>query len=201
VNSVEKAMHLVEHLAQLGRHWREHKRHPLWCDGYFYIHPGSLMAGPTGTDNPAVYGDQAFLHCSVLYPPTERSADIRAEVEAHVAWLGDTDPWFRAHPMQVGWSLDWPAAHQLPDAPLVTSCLAAAAKVSALTGRSFGQEPAAMLGVCDASGLAQDGIAAFASGPGSIRHAHAADESVGVEEFLDASRLYAAQAIRFCGVR
>jgi acetylornithine deacetylase len=201
VNSVEKAVELVAHLRELEVRWRETKAHPLWEPGDFCIHPGHLHAGPTGTDNPAIYGDQATLRCSVLYPPHERSADVRAEVEAHVAALADRDPWFRAHPVEVTWSLDWPPAEQSPDSPLVVACRDAAVDLRTLTGRRITDQPAAMLGVCDASWFARAGVAAIACGPGSIHHAHAADESVDVAEFVDSIGLYAAQAIRFCGLR
>ena len=200
VNSVEKAVELIAHLRVLEDEWRHTKVHPLWEPGDFCIHPGSLSAGPTGTDNPAIYGDVARLRCSVLYPPTERSADVRAEVERHVARLGEHDPWFRAHPVRVTWSLDWPATEQAIDSPLVTACVAAARDVTAVTGRPVVDVPAAMLGVCDASWLAQLGVPAIACGPGEISKAHAADESVAVTQLLDATKLYAAQAIRFCGV-
>jgi len=201
VNAVEKAMELLAHLGRLEDEWRTTKSHPLWEAGDFCIHPGSLRAGPSGTDNPAIYGDVARLRCSVLYPPGERSADVRAEVEAHVARLGDHDPWFRRHPVRISWSLDWPPAEQAPDSPLVRACVDAAGDLGAVTGTAVTERPAAMLGVCDASWFAQSGVAAIACGPGDIGDAHAADESVAVAELLQAAKLYAAQAIRFCGVR
>ena len=110
-----------------------------------------------------------------------------AEVERHVARLGDHDPWFRAHPVRVTWSLDWPATEQAIDSPLVTACVAAARDVTALTGRPVVDVPAAMLGVCDASWLAQLGVPGDRLRSGRDRKAHAADESVAVTQLLDAT--------------
>jgi acetylornithine deacetylase len=54
--------------------------------------------------------------------------------------------------------------------------------------------------VCHATNFMAAGMPAVICGPGSIQFAHAVDESVGVEELVQAAKLYALAAMDWCGV-
>ena len=54
--------------------------------------------------------------------------------------------------------------------------------------------------VSDAGWLAGAGIPAIVYGPGELAQAHAVDESVAVDDLVDAARIYARLLIEWCGV-
>jgi acetylornithine deacetylase len=55
-------------------------------------------------------------------------------------------------------------------------------------------------GVCDATWYEQKGIPSVVYGPGDLRLAHAANESVSVDETIAACKAFALLAMDWCGV-
>ena len=116
---------------------------------------------------------------SVLYPPTEASAAIRAEVEAEIAAACAEDPWLRDHPPRITWPLDWPAVEVSPDSPLVGAVRGALDDLARVTGRPDEVRIVGMQGVTDASWFATRGIPAIVCGPGAAVDAHSAQQVAG----------------------
>jgi acetylornithine deacetylase len=198
VNALEVGIGLIGRLGELERRWETTKRHRLFEPGDFCIHPGVFTARPGGIDNPATFAESASLLFSVLYPPDQTAGAIRAEVEAEIAAACAADPWLRDHPPVIGWPLDWPPAELSPDAPIARATRHAADDLVRAVGGPEAGRAVAIQGVTDASWFAARGIDAVVCGPGAAIDAHSAVESVPVGEYLDAIRLYALLALRWC---
>ena len=82
-----------------------------------------------------------------------------------------------------------------PDHPLVMATVVA-------HERAVGSAPEVhgWMAVHDGTFLNAAGIPTICYGPGDIRLAHAANESVSVDELVLAAKTYAALAIEWCGV-
>jgi acetylornithine deacetylase len=52
---------------------------------------------------------------------------------------------------------------------------------------------------CDAAWMCERGIPTLIYGPGDIANAHSPNESVAVADLLQAAKVYALTALRFCG--
>lgn len=126
----------------------------------------------------------------------ESPDDARAELEGAVARAGAEDPWLREHPPVVEWwGGRFEPADIAPDHPLVRALSGAHRD---LTGEEPGRK-----GVpygADMRLLAKDGgTPTVLYGPGDVRLAHGPDESVPVDELVEAARTVAVLALRFCG--
>jgi acetylornithine deacetylase len=126
----------------------------------------------------------------------DESIDIaRAAFEAAIADACAADPWLHDHPVAVSWpggvfapgSL--PAGHRLLD------------DVSAAVRDVRREAPRALGGPygSDLRHYANAGIPTLQYGPGDVRHAHAVDEHVLIDDVLACARVYALLAVRSCG--
>jgi acetylornithine deacetylase/succinyl-diaminopimelate desuccinylase-like protein len=136
---------------------------------------------------------EAEFGVDVRLVPGMRREDLEEDVEQLLRVLRDEDPELD---VMVEWldGLDWLEPQRIDaDHPLVAAARGAAADV---LGREL---PAAVFpGGTDAGYWQSAGMPALpALGPGLLRHAHAPNESVGVDEIVAASRIYALTALRF----
>ena len=128
--------------------------------------------------------------------PGEETGAARDALQASLSRIGDTDPWFRDHPPELEW---WggsflPAHVDLAD-PIVTEVRESFREVGGgeprLRGVTFGSDMRLLVREADTPTIL--------FGPGNIRRAHAADESVSVEELKTTARTLALTVLRFCG--
>jgi acetylornithine deacetylase len=117
-------------------------------------------------------------------------------MEKAVADAAALDPWLAEHPPRVEW---WGGQYEPAAIPVDHPV------VGALAGAlvDAGGPPARILGVPYGSDLGllvrEAGTPAVLFGPGDLRRAHAADESVEVSELVSCARALALTALRFCG--
>ncbi len=183
VNAIYGAVALVADL-ETWQHELEHAPHPLvgsptWSVGQIH--------GGTGTSIvPAecrVLADRRLLPeesiASVLEAVTKRVASLRLEERGVTIDVRDT--------------MDMPGFETPTDHPFVVTTDHALAAAGG-PGMPFGGWTAA----CDGGFVARDaGVPVVVLGPGSVAdQAHRADESVGLEELLVATRAYALAAMR-----
>jgi acetylornithine deacetylase len=195
VNAIDRAFVIYEALARLEREWALTKVHPLFPPGQFGIQPGVFVGSPRGQLDPFFIPDHATLDYIVIHHPDESEAAVRAEIEAVVAAAAATDGWLRAHPPECDWVHAWPPSSVDPGHPLVAAACAA--------HEASAGEPALVGGwtaVHDGTYLNAAGIPAIGYGPGDLRHAHAPDERVAIDELVAATRTYALLAADWCGV-
>ncbi len=133
--------------------------------------------------------------CGVF--PGESPAQVRALLAATIAETASAHPWLAAHPPRLEWFEGQFESCATPlDHPLLTTLAAAHRQVHGteppVQGVPYGADlrlfvvHAAMPGVL--------------YGPGDVRLAHAANESVGVEEVMDAMKTIAGMVVGWCGV-
>jgi acetylornithine deacetylase len=128
----------------------------------------------------------------------EDVALARAALETAVADACARDPWLRDHPVTVTWWGGQFASGRLPEGsallPLVQDAWADA------TGRARPAPRGAPYG-SDLRLYAAAGVHTLHLGPGDIASAHAAGESVPLEQVEEVAGALALTVLRFCGVR
>ena len=150
---------------------------------------------PLGRLDPFFIADHATLDYIVIHHPDEDGAAVRAEIEQLVASAARLDSWLRANPPMIDWRNNWPPSQVDASHPIVVATCEAH---ELATG-----EPSRVVGwtaVHDGTFLNRSGIPAISYGPGDLRHAHATDEHVEIDELIQACRTYALLAARWCGV-
>ena len=109
--------------------------------------------------------------------------------------LCQTDDWLRENPPRVEWPLIWPGWEIGTDAPISQAVHSAYEKILNKQPNYYGFWSAS-----DATFLNQAGIPTVCFGPGSVQHAHAANEQVDIEELVNAAKVYAMSVVEWCGV-
>ena len=193
VSALEKGVRILEAVQELERQWGFTKRHPLFPDGYFVIHPGVMHGMPSGIEIPYIVPDLCETKYVLWYPPQENPQDIRDEFEDYINSFIQTDPWLKANPPKIEWWLEWPAYD-----------VATAEAVNQICKKSYEESTRkevpfkAFHSVCDASFLNQQGIPAITFGPGDLLQAHSTNEFVLADELIDICKSYASFMLEWC---
>lgn len=200
VNAIDKGFLVYQALRALEEEWAETKRHALFPPGKFGLLPGVIQASPYGIDVPFFLSESMRIEYCVMFHPDDDCATAKAEIEERIRLAAQMDPWLRQHPPTVEWKLEW-EPYVLPDdhacLPLLEQAHTRAVAATPLAGpaRRHG-----FAGVCDATWYEARGIPSVIYGPGDLRLAHAADESVSIAETIAATRTFALFAMAWCGV-
>jgi acetylornithine deacetylase len=194
VNAIDRGVQIHAALRQLEQEWALSKTHPLFKPGQFAIHPGVFVGSPKGRLEPFVVADTATLDYIAIHHPDETPDQVRGEIERQIAAACALDGWLREHPARVEWVHAWPQSVVDASHPIVT---ATAEAHRAALGREAVVH--GWTAVHDGTYLNLAGIPAIAYGPGDVRDAHTTDESVSVDELLDATRTFAVLALQWCG--
>ncbi len=128
--------------------------------------------------------------------PGESLEKAREECLGALVELEAADPWFKDHPPELEWWGGCFHPAEVRDEDPIVLGLQDSFHV-------LGMDPGALKGVTFGSAmrlLVREGATpTVLFGPGDIRRAHAADESVSLEELRVAARILALTALRFCG--
>jgi acetylornithine deacetylase/succinyl-diaminopimelate desuccinylase-like protein len=195
VNAIEKAFVVTSALKRLEEEWRQTRSHPLFPEGYFTIGPDTFLGTLHGQTFSWAVANQAQLEYLVMYEPTRTQADVRTEIEAHLAGVFDGDTWLRDHRPTIEWPHTWPPYDTPVDHPLVRAVVGAHREAL-----DAPVEIAGFAAVDDATYFQAAGIPAVSYGPGSILTCHCFDEHVPIDDVIRAAKVYAAAAIDWCGV-
>jgi formylaminopyrimidine deformylase len=199
VNAIEKGVKILTALQELENQWGISKTHALFPPGYFVLHPGVFVGGPTGQLVPYIVSDYCRIEYVVWYPPQEAPETIRAEIEDYIAKAAAMDPWLAKNRPTVEWINNWPAYEIPVSHPLTQTCLGAITQVDGQPAAECGTQVQAILGVTDATFFNRAGIPALTCGPGSGM-AHKRDEYISVDEMMFAAKTFALTAMDWCGV-
>jgi acetylornithine deacetylase len=193
VSSIDKTSLVMDGLRQLEEEWGQTKSHPMFTrPGHFTIYPGMVRGGPNG---PFVISEESRVEYAIWHAPQDPVEEVKAEIEANIGRVAETDPWLRENPPTVEWLLWWPPFDVPADSPICQAVDAAYVGVF--------DEPASYYGfaaVDDGAFLNRAGIPAITIGPGSLLVAHGPDEYVAIDELVDAAKIYALAIIEWCGV-
>ncbi len=164
-----------------------------WLERPYAICGGRLFAGDWASSE----ADHLVWEGRYGVAPGEDETAARTAFEEVVATAAAGHPFLAEHPPRVGWwGGQFHAAATPPEASVVTGARDA---VTAELGR-----PATVRGMpygCDAGLTAgYAGLPTVVLGPGDIRDAHTADESVAVSQLLEAARIDVRLILAACGV-
>jgi acetylornithine deacetylase len=205
VSAFDKAMKLVNAVADLERMWAIRKVHPLMPKGITTINTGAIAAGSGGGQNgmPNVMTsvsslpDYCAIDLSLKYLPSERTEDVRSEFETFIHHVCQTDDWLRDHPPTIEWGLhgvSFPPANTSQDHPAI--------QVLAASIRSVGIEPdfRGFEAVSDIAWFGEENIPAALCGPGGGGNAHGVDEHVEIQSVVQGAKAIALFMMTWCGV-
>lgn len=193
VSAIEKYVLVASRLRQLERELNEHP-HPAFASYAipYALSVGRLRAGAWS----AMVPEQLEAEGRVGIPVGMASSAVRRQFEAALAAAARQDAWLCDHPPTVDWvGGQFDAAEADPGHPAFQALRAAhAAQVGVdppSTGAPYGSD--LRLFVHEAE------MPAVLYGPGDIRQAHAADESVAVEEIVQAARVLTLAVASYLG--
>ncbi len=162
-----------------------------------YARPFPLSVGTIrGGDWPSSVPDEVQVEGRYGLIPGENPEEAKDAFRQTLSRVAAQDPWLREHPPE----LEWWGGRFLPaeipvSEPVVTklqeSVLELLGKEPILEGVTYGSDLRHL--------VLEAGIPTVLFGPGDVRGAHAPDESVSVEELVNAMRVLAVFALRFCG--
>ena len=205
VNAVEKGVKLVTAIQDLERQWVNRKSHPLFPPGYNSLLPAIFIAGPGGgadgqlnvVNNPGTMANYCAIEYNIWYYPDESQEQVKADFEAFVRAVCQTDEWLRDHPPTFTWGLrhvTFPAFETPSDHPFI-ELLTRSAQQAGVRPEIKGFSAAS-----DLAWYAQEEMPGCLFGPGGIAQAHSPDEYVSLADFGRAIEICAAQLAGWCGV-
>ena len=194
VNAIEKMGLVLTAIARLREHWAGQPPHP-------YLPPGDCV--PTmvsGGEWVVSYPSSCRLDCHIEYLPEQADehgwgSHVEREFTDWIVTETASDPWLAAHPPRIDWLFGGVPPAAVPVAhPIVTTALAstrAVGRASELGGLDNWHDGATL--------TVEAGIPAICLGPGDVRLAHTAEESVPIADLVACAQAIAVTAMRFCG--
>jgi acetylornithine deacetylase len=196
VNAITAALPVLEALGVLTEEWsvRADKQHPLLSVPE--VQPTKINGGTFISNIP----ESCTVSINATYLPQNVDGDgygstPRTEIESAARGAAAADPWLRENPLVFSWATDYPPSEIPTDHPIIDAAQAA--------GAQMGQK-------VKVSGIdtTYDGSLLYvlgdtvspALGPGDLSRAHAPDEWIGVDELVDATRLYGRLLMHWCGI-
>ena len=193
VSAFEKGLLLVSALARLENNWVFTKRSPFYPRGQFVLNPGVVRAEPHGTGSAFFVPDTFTAEYVIYYPPEEDREAVREEIVNCLKATSEQDEWLVEQPPRIEWLPSFPPSTSGTDHQLFADMTAV---IETVTGT-----PAHIQGIacgCDATFLCEAGMNAVIYGPGDLSNAYRPNESVSVDELVEAAKVYALSALRFC---
>ncbi len=195
VNAIDKMYKIQTALMALDREWTLWQRHPLMAPGNMNINFSRIHGGETYS----AMADTCELTGSVLFNPSLRYKDVRAEFLAAIDGVVRSDYWLREHPptITIPHVLDQKEPINVsPDHPgtqaLARACERIRGKPAVL---------ACTTATSDGNYLAERGQVIVTFGPGlEDAGVHGPNEFLDVADLVEAAKVYAALALEWCGV-
>lgn len=195
VSAVEMFWPVWKALLELER--RRHADVDPMARRWALAHPlsiGTLHAGDWASSVP----DQLVAEGRLGVALDETVDEARADLEATIAELNASEPWFRDHPVELEWWGGQFASGRLPaDSDLLDRV--AAAHDAATAGRPldvwaapYGSDLRLLTGL--------GGIPTLQYGPGDVALAHGPDERVPIADVITTARTLALLALDVCGI-
>lgn len=205
VSAFDKAMKLVNAIAELERMWANRKVHPLMPKGITTINVGAFAAGSGGGKNGmpnimtsvSALPDYCAMDLSLKFLPSETTEAVRAEFETFIHHICQADDWLRDNPPTIEWGLhgvSFPPA----DTPVEHPAIVALDE----SIRQTGAEPqhTGFVAVSDTAWFGGAGIPSALFGTGNGDGSHGLDEWVGVDAVVETAKTVALFIMNWCGV-
>jgi acetylornithine deacetylase len=193
ISAIDKFLLLYEALKRLETERNARIRDPLYAS--FDI-PSPLSIGKiVGGEWPGTVPENLYFEGRVGVHTDETCDLVKRQVETAVKKAADTDPWLKTHQPKVDWNgyhfdpAKIPANH-----PIMETVKAAYSDVSGyppkVEGKTYSSDMRLLVNLGNTSTMI--------FGPGELRQAHTANESVSVESLEAAAKTYALAILRWC---
>ncbi len=204
VSAFDKAVKIVNAVADLERMWAVRKVSPYLPAGITTINVGAMMAGTGGGKNgiPNVMTsvsslpDYCAIDLSLKFLPTETSAQVRAEFETYIHHVCQLDDWLREHPPTIEWGL-----HGVSFPPAMTPADHPGIMLLSESAQAIGLKPSVggFAAVSDIAWFAEAGIPVVICGPAMGANAHGVDERISIDSFIEGVIAMTLFTIQWCG--
>ncbi len=195
VDAVEKARTIMDALSHLERDWALYQRHPVMPPGGMNLCHVSIEGGSYRAEMPP----RCEVVYAVVYNPALTGDEVLAQIRAVIDGVAQTDSWLRQHPPVI----DYPVIHRVLDPVNLPLDHEAVAALTGAFRTALGREPelGCLSGPCDANIMTGAGETTIIFGPGDLADgAHGTNESVPVDQVIDACKVYASLIVDWCGV-
>ncbi|WP_078554999.1 acetylornithine deacetylase [Bacillus alkalicellulosilyticus] len=197
-SAIEKMMKVIQSLQELEQHWAVTKSYPGFPPGMTTINPSVIEGGR----HAAFIADKCALWITVHFYPNENHADVAKEVEEHLMNMAKADPWLRENPP----TLKWGGTSMIEDRGEIFPSLEIDPSHEAvqLLGKShqhiFSTEATVGMSptVTDGGWLGEAGIPTVIYGPGKLKHAHAVNEQLDVDELVNFTKVMTSFIYEWC---
>lgn len=193
VSAIDKFLPLYEALKRLEVERNARIKDPLYSS--FDI-PSPLSIGKIlGGEWPGTVPENLYFEGRVGVHTDETCNQVKRQLESAVKKAADKDPWLTTHQPKVDWNgYRFDPAKIPADHPIMETVKTAYREVSGHAPRVEGKTYSSDMRLLVNFGLTPTMI----FGPGELRQAHTANESVSIESLEAAAKTYALAIIRWC---
>lgn len=184
ISAVEKFLRVFHALEELERERHRGYRHPLYPEGTLVapLSVGKLAAG----NWPSTVPEELRAEGRYGVFPGEDCAEARAKFENAMGQIGHGDPWFSENPVAVEWFEGQFEPGETPlDAPILSSLRECHREMLGSESSTHGVSYGSDLRLFTRYGS----MPAVLYGPGDVRVAHSANESVPLDELVHAAEV------------
>lgn len=194
VDAIALARVFMDHFDRLNADWRVRKTHqylPIPCQIYI----AQINAG----EYPTAFANKAEIVFNAQYLPREKDdkglgTKVKAEIEAFVASVSQTEEWLRENPPEIEWLIDADCGETSVSHPFV--------KLAESNLKNFGYIKE-IEGVCahtDIGWFEEKGIPTIIIGAGEPRVAHQDNESIKEQELIYLTKYIATMITRWADI-
>ncbi len=193
VSAIDKFLPLYEALKRLEAERNARIKDPLYS---MFDIPSPLSIGKiVGGEWPGTVPENLYFEGRVGVHTDETCDGVKRQVEAAVAKAGKADPWLKTHQPKVDWNgYRFDPARIPSDHPVMDTVKAAYRDVSGtvpkVEGRTYSSDMRLLINL--------GATPTMIFGPGELRQAHTANESVSVASLEAAAKTYALAILRWC---
>ncbi|WP_174727083.1 acetylornithine deacetylase [Mesobacillus harenae] len=197
-SAIEKMMKIIQGLQDLERNWAVMKSYPGYPAGTNTINPAVIEGGR----HAAFIADQCRLWITVHFYPNETHEQVAKEVEQHIQTIANADLWLRENPP----TFEWGGSSMIEEQGEIFPSLEVDSNHPAV--RSLVNSHETILNekaivdvsptVTDGGWFGDAGIPAAIYGPGTLRHAHAVNEQVSIEQLIQYTKVVLTFIYQWC---
>jgi acetylornithine deacetylase len=193
VSAIDKFLPLYKAMKMLEVERNARIKDPLYVG---YDIPSPLSIGKiVGGEWPGTVPENLYFEGRIGVHTDETCDGVKRQLEAAVKRAADADPWLKAHQPRVDWNgYRFDPAKIPADHPIMETVKAAYRDVSGHTPKVEGKTYSSDMRLLVNLGSTPTMI----FGPGELREAHSANESVSVENLKVAAKTYALAILRWC---
>ena len=185
-NAIDYAIKLIARLYELEHRWLMNYKHPLMPPPTLNV--GEIHGGEAGSTVPP---NCQFKICVHYYPGLTKEI-IESDIMKEVRLLEASEPWLQENPVEIEMYQEGKPYEINVEHPLVQTAESVLPEGKIITASPAGNDARLLQNIA--------GIPTIVFGPGQPKDAHSINESIGVEDYLTAIRVYANLLVKWCGV-